>query len=683
MSLPAHKFERTSVGSEVGEAYTCVPIFSPTSLWRICWDMHLIVLLVYIAIFVPYYIGFGGSNNRGGVLKTFDRYLDIAFLVDIVLSFTTAYVDDESGVMIKSHKQIAKRYIMSYFVVDVVSGIPWEFLPVDASSTTATNFLKLTKISKLFRAIELLRRAKTSNIRVIGARITDFFDIHHQIRRIAFTAVSVAFMAHVNACFFGFVAYGTSNEDDDDSAGTAATDSSWIAFANLEHLSPVEKYVNALYWSVTTITTVGFGDIVPVTILEKLYCIFSVAIGAITYGAVISTFVAAAAASNLKKNQMNQRMDAIVMYMQQKKFPKELFKKCFHYFRHFYRQKSTFDESTILNDLNDKLRVEVSSYMAYSTFYRNNTFNKLEVKYLTVIMLMTKPFRADQDDIIFSKGERGCEMFIIVNGKVRVTFDEDSPTPYSVVLRKNENFGEQSVFLGETHRTYTCVALDITEMLMLSLESVETTLRSIAPGAIDDLRRLVIKKYERIRRDREKTSMSTESNVGADISTPRSSGGSTPVQIGRKIFATISSSIAGATKAGDARVQPERPKWESAADDVSSRPASSASTTKRGDLPMRINSIVDPAIESDASDLNTLSVQELRSMVRSMAARNAHLETTLLRHMKANEERFDWIARTLAAQNPTKDALPTPKKSPLETDEPASKDGDCGANAEF
>ena len=53
--------------------------------------------------------------------------------------------------------QIAMRYATSYFVVDVVSALPWRFVAevyVPAAPLTLLRALRLLKLSKLSKAVE-------------------------------------------------------------------------------------------------------------------------------------------------------------------------------------------------------------------------------------------------------------------------------------------------------------------------------------------------------------------------------------------------------------------------------------------------------------------------------------------------------------------------------------------------
>lgn len=70
----------------------------------------------------------------------------------------------------------------------------------------------------------------------------------------------VLFFAHVLGCIFH---YAARQED---------PENSWLG--DLFNADWYIRYVNTLYWGVTTMTTVGYGDITPQNATERLLGIF-------------------------------------------------------------------------------------------------------------------------------------------------------------------------------------------------------------------------------------------------------------------------------------------------------------------------------------------------------------------------------------------------------------------------
>ena len=69
----------------------------------------------------------------------------------------------------------------------------------------------------------------------------------------------------------------------------------WVMMANFSddieetwmepyyEMDTVEIYINSIYFTVTTITTVGFGDISGSTKIEKIFCVFIMVIGVVSF----------------------------------------------------------------------------------------------------------------------------------------------------------------------------------------------------------------------------------------------------------------------------------------------------------------------------------------------------------------------------------------------------------------
>lgn len=86
-------------------------------------------------------------------------------------------------------------------------------------------------------------------------------------------------ITHLFACLFYFMADYQFYSDfaklppGDPARAVDASDLVWFQLtpADLRDWSTYERYVRSLYWSVTTLTTVGYGDFSPVTVDEQVF----------------------------------------------------------------------------------------------------------------------------------------------------------------------------------------------------------------------------------------------------------------------------------------------------------------------------------------------------------------------------------------------------------------------------
>ena len=94
--------------------------------------------------------------------------------------------------------------------------------------------------------------------------------------RLSFFCAILFVMSHIFGCIWIFV--GRSLEDNTEEEGF-----SWIVSNGFDDLNAKNLYLTGLYYTFTTISTVGYGDISGGCLPERLVCIFYLFVGVLTY----------------------------------------------------------------------------------------------------------------------------------------------------------------------------------------------------------------------------------------------------------------------------------------------------------------------------------------------------------------------------------------------------------------
>lgn len=137
-----------------------------------------------------------------------------------------------------------------------------------------TRISKLYKLVKVTRLIRLLKLMKKQNNQVID-KIGSSLKISQGFERLSFFFLMLLLLCHFVCCLWIFVAR---NFQDDEIDGDT-----WIEAGGYGEYSVFDLYFTSYYFTVTTITTVGYGDIRGNSSIERVICFFLHLIGVLTY----------------------------------------------------------------------------------------------------------------------------------------------------------------------------------------------------------------------------------------------------------------------------------------------------------------------------------------------------------------------------------------------------------------
>ena len=73
----------------------------------------------------------------------------------------------------------------------------------------------------------------------------------------------------------------------------------------------MHRYVYSIYWALTTLTTVGYGDITPTNDLERAYTLGALLIGALLFGYLLSSVGSMIANLDSRSNMVETKLDRV------------------------------------------------------------------------------------------------------------------------------------------------------------------------------------------------------------------------------------------------------------------------------------------------------------------------------------------------------------------------------------
>ena len=90
-----------------------------------------------------------------------------------------------------------------------------------------------------------------------------------------------------------------------------------------------QLYIVSFYYILTTITTVGYGDITPATITERVMCIFLFIFGVLFFSFSIGSLTSVLSSLNVREAKLHEKIKLLDMIKKEYNVPFSLYNKLY------------------------------------------------------------------------------------------------------------------------------------------------------------------------------------------------------------------------------------------------------------------------------------------------------------------------------------------------------------------
>lgn len=379
--------------------------------------------------------------------KVADPLSDSLFLFDILLNFFTAYTES-SGSLQTNLRAIGRRYVRTWFIVDLMSSLPLDNIAQGGPSTTNTNrgvspvafALKATRLLKLVRMVRFLRLADSKEMALY---------LTPSMVRLMKTILFLLWMWHLIACIFWYILTY-------EGIGSTGWGPEAIHYMNSRTLN----YLLSVQWTLQTTFSFGSPNF-PETTVEVAFTIVCVLVGIIMNAYVIGSAGSALQNLDAEKNQRRQQLDRIITYMKRRKLP-SYFQRIILDFYEYFGDKSS--EDNILTDLPGPIQFRLSLLLNRELVKNIPVLRTLEFKTIVALMQHLTSKMYLPGEFIFKVGDHGDYLYFVKTGQLELIIAESGQVIMS--LLRGDMFGQQALTNGQPH-DINCRAVVYSEVLHL------------------------------------------------------------------------------------------------------------------------------------------------------------------------------------------------------------------------
>jgi hyperpolarization activated cyclic nucleotide-gated potassium channel 1 len=460
------------------------------------WSFIVALLLLFTAIITPYRLALVDSYDETWLI--IDLVIDGLFVVDVFVNCFLAYYNEEMDI-ITDRKMIFIHYLKGWFLLDTVACIPFSILTESKDYGNLLRFAKFTRVTRAIKLLKLVRMIQLLQSRKRAMRyMNSIFKITIELERIITFLFGFILLIHILACSWAFIGIYK----------YLSNDNNWITQSGFIDYKDHEIYIAGIYWAITTLTSVGYGDIHPYNSSEKIFTCFVVILGIFVYSYMVGSLTNLVSNLDSRKSKLRKKIEMLQIVSDEYKVSDNLYKKLANAieYEHTHSRKEV-DE--LIDSLPSKLKSQLLIVIHRKIIEGNSFFEDKPTFFVAWVAPRLKPLRVEAGDIIYRENDYAIDMHFIANGTVSLNSTRDGEITVISKVSKGYYFGELDLLFSIfKSRLFTVKAETSCELLTLAREDFECLLKTFEDQSIEILAN-ARERYARIMKKKDKLRANT------------------------------------------------------------------------------------------------------------------------------------------------------------------------------
>lgn len=389
-----------------------IPVIISNSRIKTIWNIIVVLAVLIFSIVFSYRYTFQ-------IYRCDFIYWGLLFIfaIDVIVNFNST-VKIEHAVS-NNRKVIAVHYLKGWFTVDFITAFPFDFILLIVLGFPDEHDGR----HLYFLTLQLITLVKLLKVKKITKELQQYLRINPGVMRLMDFAFWFTQAVH-------YIALG------------------WIIIGAAETARiPIDQYIRSLYWSVTTVATIGYGDYYPDhdSNIQIVFTIIVQIFGVGMYGYIIGNVSGLIANLDVARAEFIKKIESVRIYLNNKSIPKDMQEKILSYYYYIWDKKKNISDENPLSDLPMSLSLEIMLYLNRDMLMKVDLFKNAEDLFVREAIQMLKPLIYLPKDYIIRQGEYGDCMYFLSSGEIEVLVNDKQVAK----LGPGSTFGETSLLIGE------------------------------------------------------------------------------------------------------------------------------------------------------------------------------------------------------------------------------------------